>query len=292
MTAPITVTHFSDPGCPWAYSAMPHIAGLQWRYGDQLEWRLVLIGLTEEARQYAERGYTPATMAQGYRRFRERGMPYSTDPKARVPGTAMACRAVVTTRLDDPAREWEVFRALQYAQFTTTLVFDQPGDIVAALERVDGLDAKGYPGRLFDDDVTEAYEADRAESRTAEGTPTEFQGKSANTDGKVRFTAPSLIFERADGDRLEAGGFQSFEAYEVCIANLDTSLTRRAAPDDVVDALAAFPEGLTTREVSQILAEDKHAPDDDAAEERLIEAACAGRVERETLGSGALWTAR
>ncbi|MCW3015705.1 MAG: hypothetical protein JWO02_2797, partial [Solirubrobacterales bacterium] len=31
--APISVTHFSDPGCPWAYSASPAIAALQWRYG-------------------------------------------------------------------------------------------------------------------------------------------------------------------------------------------------------------------------------------------------------------------
>src|SRR3954447_21256784 len=43
----VSVTHFSDPGCPWAWSASPAIAALRWRYGDQLEWRHVMIGLTE-----------------------------------------------------------------------------------------------------------------------------------------------------------------------------------------------------------------------------------------------------
>ena len=35
--AKVEVTHFSDPGCPWAYSASPALAVLRWRYGDR--WR-------------------------------------------------------------------------------------------------------------------------------------------------------------------------------------------------------------------------------------------------------------
>ena len=66
----IKVTHFTDPGCPWAYSAWPAHATLQWRYGEQLRWTLVMIGLTEEAAQYAARGYTPTRSAVGYHRFR------------------------------------------------------------------------------------------------------------------------------------------------------------------------------------------------------------------------------
>jgi predicted DsbA family dithiol-disulfide isomerase len=61
----ISVTHFTDPGCPWAYSASPALAVMHWRYGDQLEWRLATIGLTEHADQYVRRGYTPARAARG-----------------------------------------------------------------------------------------------------------------------------------------------------------------------------------------------------------------------------------
>src|SRR4051794_41234286 len=99
MSARLQVTHYSDPGCPWAYSASPALAVLRWRYGDQLDWRLVTIGLTERAEQYLERGYTPASGAIGYTRFRRRfGMPFGTTPRPRVVGTARACRAIVATR--------------------------------------------------------------------------------------------------------------------------------------------------------------------------------------------------
>ncbi|MGZ6706003.1 MAG: hypothetical protein ACXVFN_03520 [Solirubrobacteraceae bacterium] len=128
----ITVTHFSDPGCPWAYSASPALATLRWRYGDQLDWRLVLIGLTEHASQYADRGYTPLGMARGYRDFRRYGMPFTTAPKRHVAATSRACRVIVAAREQDPALADATFRALQLAQFGSTLVLDDDGDLVTA----------------------------------------------------------------------------------------------------------------------------------------------------------------
>src|SRR3954449_8693910 len=101
---PISVTHFTDPGCPWAYSAMPALAALRWRYGDQLDWELVTIGLTEDAQQYVDRGYTPQMMTSGYLTFRRRwGMPFATAPKQRVSATSRACRAIVAARRQDAA---------------------------------------------------------------------------------------------------------------------------------------------------------------------------------------------
>src|SRR6188472_1527412 len=98
----IQVLHFTDPGCPWAYCARPVHATLRWRYGDQLDWRLVLIGLTESAQQYVDRGYTPERQARGYRNFRIWGMPFATEPKRRVAATARACRAVIAARMEHP----------------------------------------------------------------------------------------------------------------------------------------------------------------------------------------------
>ena len=87
----------------------------------------------------------------------------------------------------------------------------------------------------------------------------------------MRFTAPSLKFSNGRLT-LEAGGFQSFEAYDVLVANLDTSLARRAPAEDAAEVLHAFPDGLTTGEVAQIMAEDKYPPDLDEAEDALITA--------------------
>jgi protein-disulfide isomerase-like protein with CxxC motif len=142
----IETTHFTDPGCPWAYSASPALAALQWRYGDQLRWRLVTIGLTEDAGQYLERGYTPLRQLHGYMMFRDRfGMPFSTVPRARISATARACRAMVATRLQAPELEYAAFRALQFGNFTDSVVFDDDDDLRRALSRRRGGRGARHP---------------------------------------------------------------------------------------------------------------------------------------------------
>ena len=284
----VAVTHFSDPGCPWAYSASPAHAVLRWRYREQLQWRLVVIGLTEQADQYLRRGYTPAKSARGYLRFRHRGMPFATQPRERISATGLACRAIVATRLHAPEYEHAVFRALQFGWFTTPLVFDEPDGLIEALSGVDGLDAEAIIARLDDPAVEEAYQADRAEARTAEGKPTHAQGKAAQSDGPVRYTAPSLIFETG-GRSLEAGGFQPVEAYDVLLANLDPTLERTPPPEDPLEALEALPYALTTYEVAAVMAGNNETPDPEAAEAALIDRVADGSVIRQPLGDDALW---
>lgn len=290
-TPAITVTHYSDPGCPWAYSASPALAALQWRYGDQLHWDLVTIGLTEDPQAYVDRGYTPERQAQGNLRFRaDYGMPIAAAPRGRVVATGRACRAIVATRLLAPELEYAVFRALQFTQFCTTELFDTDAGIASALDRVPGLDTDVVLAALDAAATEEAYQEDRARTRTAAGGPTEFQGKAAQTDGPVRFTAPSLQFAHSGGRSLEAGGFQPVEAYDVCIANLDVTLDRRPPPEAAIDVLTAFPYGLTTAEVSAIMAPHLTAADTESTERSLIEAAAAGTAVRTQLGNDALWT--
>jgi 2-hydroxychromene-2-carboxylate isomerase len=287
----IRATHFSDPGCPWAYSISPALAVMYWRYSDGIDWRLVTIGLTESGAQYEARGYSPARSARGYRAFRRYGMPFATEPRRRIPGTGRACRAIVATRLSDPANEYAAFRALQFGWFTSPLVLDEDADIAAALQRVPGLDVDSVVGAIDSPAVVEAYEADRTEARSAAGGPTEFQGKAANTDGEVRFTAPSVVFE-GDAGSIEAGGFQSVEAYDLAVANLDRSLGRRAAPEDPLEALEAMPYGLTTQEVAAVMARGNDAPDRAAAEDALIGLVADGAVARVALADDALWLPR
>ncbi|CAA9481153.1 MAG: hypothetical protein AVDCRST_MAG65-1445 [uncultured Solirubrobacteraceae bacterium] len=284
----VAVECFSDPGCPWGYSANPALAVLRWRYGRQLDWRLIVIGLTESGRQYEQRGYTPVKMAHGNRRFRRFGMPFAIAPRGRVLGTGRACRAIVATRHAAPDREWAAYRALQFAWFNTTLPLDEDDGIATALESVPGLDVTSVIDGIDTDSVERSYQADRAEARRAAGSPTEFQGKAAATDGPVRYTAPSLVFSQ-DGRRLEAGGFQPVEAYDVLIANLDPTLARRGPVEDVAEALDFFPDGLTTQEVAELMRAGNDPVDRDAAEAALVELAAAGGVGRATLGDDALW---
>jgi 2-hydroxychromene-2-carboxylate isomerase len=284
----IAATLYSDSGCPWAYSANPALRVLEWRYRDQLAWRLVLIGLTEDASQYEARGYTPGRAALGQLRFRRFGMPFSPDPKARICATARACRAVVAARILDPGSEWRVFRALALANFTTPLLLDDDAQLADTLDSVPGLRGREIVAMLDSDEVSEAYERDRAESRTAAGSPSELQGKTAASDGPVRFTAPSIVFER-DGRRLEAGGFQPVEAYDVLVANLDPSLSREPAPPSPLPLLQHFTDGLTTQEVAALMTEGNDLPDRAGAEAGLIELVASGDAARSPLGDDALW---
>jgi 2-hydroxychromene-2-carboxylate isomerase len=286
----IAVTHFTDPGCPFAYSASPALAVLRWRYGDQLDWRLVTIGLAEDPQRYLDAGYTPTRSTIGQQSYFKRfGMPLLMEPRARVTATSRACRAIVATRRLYPGREDEVLRALQLAWFTTPLLLDEDSDIAQALARVEGLDVAGVIAAIDDSETLAAYEDDKEQTRSAEGGPTDFQGKARQTDGPVRYSAPSLVFQNAAGLRLEAGGFQTIDAYDVLIANLDPTLERQPPPDEAIDALRSFPDGLVTAEVAAILAQNNQLPDRAAAERALIELTGAGAVRREALADDALW---
>ena len=172
----ISATLYTDPGCPWAYSGIPALRVLEWRYRDQLAWRLVMVGLTEQASQYEARGYTPLRGALGQLRFRDRyGMPFAPVPKARVSATSRACRVIVAARLDQPGSEWPVLRALQLANFTTPLVLEDDRQLAEVLGRLDGVDGERLVARIDDPEVVAAYDRDRAETRTAEGSAAELQ---------------------------------------------------------------------------------------------------------------------
>jgi 2-hydroxychromene-2-carboxylate isomerase len=286
----ITATLYTDPACPWAYSALPANRVLEWRYGDQLSWRLVMIGLREDASGLAERGYDPAQAALAQTKFRERyGMPFAAAPKERPAGTGRGCRAVVAARLLEPGSEWRVLRALQLANFTSPLLLDDAESIREALRAVPGVDGDAIADRIDDDEVVQAYERDRAEARTAAGTAAEAQGKTSTSDGPVRFTAPTIVFER-DGQRLVAGGWQPLLAYDVVIANLDPNLRRTPPPETPETLFERFPEGLTTVEVAALLAQGPDpVPDLPAAEQALLRLVADGKLVRLPLGHDAVW---
>lgn len=284
----IRATLYTDPGCPWAYSANPALRVLEWRYGDQLSWQLVMIGLTERAEQYVERGFTPARLALSALHFRRYGMPFALMPKARVCATARACRAVVAARLLHPGREPAVLRALQLAQFTSDLLLDENAQLERVLGTLEGIDAAALVAQLDSPAVEAAYADDRRRSRSAAGSAAELQEKTATSDGPVRFTAPTLHLAGARGELL-AGGFQPVEAYDVLIANLDPGLRRRPPAAGALEALEAFPEGLCTQEIAAIMAAGNEPPDRPRAEAELVGLVAEGLVSRQPLGDDALW---
>jgi 2-hydroxychromene-2-carboxylate isomerase len=288
--APVRVTQYTDPSCPWAYSAEPCLRHLEWRYGDGLEWRTVMIGLSEDTRARERAGVTPESRVEGWLDFGRRfGMPVSSTPRTRLIASGRACRAVKAAERDGAAAGARMLRGVRLAWFTSTLLLDSEEGIAEVAEAA-GLDGAAIVAGIDDPEVEAAYQRDRAEARSAAetGAPAIAQGRAAESESGARFTAPSLVFER-DGQRLVAGGWQPFDAYDLCVANLAPELPRRPRPEPA-DLLPAYPSGLVTAELAEVCRErndDRSAADVTMA---LAELERAGIVRRTPIGDDdGLW---
>ena len=70
-----------------------------------------------------------------------------------------------------------------------------------AIAWVPGIDAEAIVAAAHDPETEELFVQDRDLARSAANSPTEFQDKHANTDGRVRYTAPSIRFTNRQGGR-------------------------------------------------------------------------------------------
>src|SRR5690349_12749040 len=155
-----TITEYTDPGCPFAFSAEPFRLRLQWMYGDQIEWRPRMVVLAESADEYLEKGFDPERQAEAFRRLSARyGMPMDTSVRPRMAATGPACRAVIAARQFAPELEWPLLRRLRLRHFAGELL-DAPEMIAAAAADV------GFDPALIDrPEVEPAYQQDKAASR-------------------------------------------------------------------------------------------------------------------------------
>jgi 2-hydroxychromene-2-carboxylate isomerase len=285
---PVAVTQYTDPSCPWAYSAEPFLRGLEWRYGDGLTWRTVMIGLSEDTRARERAGVTPEGRVQGWKTYETRfGMPVLSTPRTRLIASGRACRAVKAAERAGAGDR--LLRALRLAWFTTTLLLDTD-DAIGQVAAAAGLDSAAVVAGLDDPYVESGYQHDRAEARTAgvNGAPAVAQGRAAFSEPSARFTAPSLVFSRGS-QILVAGGWQPFDAYDLCIANLAPDLPRQPAPEPA-ELLAAYPDGLTAVEVAQVCRDRNDDPDPAATSAVLERLEHAGAARRTPIGDEqSLW---
>lgn len=288
--SPITARLFIDPTCPFGYSSSPELRTIEWRYRDQLEWQLVMIGMSEPD-SLTGSSITATDVASWQVDLRERyGMPFAIEPKVRRTSSSRACQAIVAARLLQPGSEWRALRAIQLLNFNSPLLVDDDDQLRAALSSVEGLDADRIVDSLDSYEVQDAYRTDWAEARTAANGPTDLQGKTASTPDGTRYTSPAIIFE-AGLRRLEIGGFQPAAAYDVAIANLDPTLNRSDPAESPLDALRLYPGGLATQEIAAIMNKGNDVPDRVEAERELIRLLGDRVVNRISMGDDAIWLA-
>ncbi|MCW2996828.1 MAG: hypothetical protein JWN65_377 [Solirubrobacterales bacterium] len=248
----VQITEFTDPGCPFAFSAEPMRRRLDWLFGDQLGWTVVMVGLAQTGADYDGKGFTTEVMAQAFKKIAaDHGMPIDSAERPRMAATVPACKAVVAVRLHAPAATRTILRALRVRHFAGDLL-DAP-ETLAAAARDAGLDPEQVARWADGDDVQAALADDMHRARHPHPAALAQDHKLAAWDGGRRYTCPS--YEMTDGDQesaLVAAGFQPLAAYEVLLANLDPGLRRRASTDDVAEVLAWAGEPLATKEVAMV----------------------------------------
>jgi len=57
------ITEFTDPACPWAYSAEPFRHRLDWLYDGSLEWEPRMVVLADSPADHERNGFTPEKLA-------------------------------------------------------------------------------------------------------------------------------------------------------------------------------------------------------------------------------------
>jgi 2-hydroxychromene-2-carboxylate isomerase len=239
----LDVEHFTDPACPFAFSAEPVRLRLRWHYGDGLRWTTRMIVLTREPGE-AEK------LAEGAPGLQRRyGMPIDPRPYPRPASSEPACRAVVAARLHAPDRADALLRALRVRVMQNGLL-DDPALVDAAAADA-GLAPRALAGWCATAEVAAALEADAAAARDPLPAARALDHKLGGPRGRRRYTAPSYVI-----DGVAIAGFNPVEAYETAIANRAPDLPRRPPPESVEALLAWAGEPLATAEVALVMGAD------------------------------------
>ena len=281
MPAILSVTEFTDPGCPFAFSAEPTRWRIRWLYADhEVEWRPRMVVLARSADEYAAKGLTPEMVAGGVEQLSEAyGMPMDTAVRDRVPGTLPACTAVVATRLHAPELEAAMLRRLRLRNFNGEDL-DAASTIAHAAQDV-GLDPDTVAAWMEDLDVKAAVEADATAARHPAPAALVLDHKLADWENGRRYTCPSYEL-RPDANEAALQvipGFQPWAVYDTVLANLLPGVERRPDAQSVTEVLAWAGEPLAAAEVAAVCGIEI-----DAAIDQLQDVA-----RHVPWGNGALW---
>ena len=251
-SAEVRITEFTDPGCPWAYSAEPFRRRLEWLYGDRIDWRVCVVGLAEGPEHYLEKGFTPDKQARSFARIaKDHGMPIDTSERPRMSATVPACRAIVAARHHAPDQERRLLRRLRVRTFSGELLDD--AQTVAGAATDAGIDPDELERWCSDEQVETALREDMERARRPIPAARVLDDKLANWSGGRRYTCPSYEMERvADGVRIAVPGFQPFNVYDVLLANLVPDVERREPASSAEEVLEWTATPLATKEVAVV----------------------------------------
>ena len=248
----VRITEFTDPACPWAYSAEPFRHRIDWLYEGRIEWEPRMVVLAD-TREEQEDKFTPEQLADSVRKIAaEHLMPMDTRAKPYVPPSRPACRLVVAARVhSDRLAVRRALRSLRIRNFSGALIDDPATIRGAAADAGIGDELDDW---LADPEVERELDEDASLARRPMPAARVLDHKLANWSGGRRYTCPSYEITRLeDGVTISVPGFQPFAVYDAILANLVPGLDRREPPATAEEVLSwrGFP--LSTQEVATVL---------------------------------------
>jgi predicted DsbA family dithiol-disulfide isomerase len=248
---PVSVTIYTDPGCPFGFNAQRQEAQLLWHYGHAIDVTRRMIVLREQSATYEEAGFSREMIAANSARLRKLyGMPMLTEPSDRLASTRDACRAYVGARMHDRDRADVLLRALRRRSFSEGQDLDDPDTIHGAGAEA-GIEAEAIDDWLTDDEVDAQLRSDMADTRDPLPEARSLSHRLSGRDGQSRYSTASAVFRHGD-NRLVMPGFQPFAVYEVAMANVAPEVERRDPPGDVEQILEWAKYPLATAEIAEL----------------------------------------
>ena len=277
----IRVRYYTDPACPWSWSAEPSVRRLTVEFGDDLEWSYVMGGL---ARDYAGGqdnsdlrwdavDMYPRLMAHWLDVAEHGRMPI--DPRlwseAPISSTYPACIAVkaAAEQCDDGGGAY--LRAVREGLMCFRRKLDTP-QMLTEEARALGLDVARFRSSLDSSATIEAFGADLDATRAVPEGARE-QGGVKVISGSERLTMPSIEFVAEDGATHGVYGHKPYEAYAAAATAAGAQPSGAARPRPLeaierfgrmglpeVEAVCGLPAPVASAELWKLVVEWRARP--------------------------------
>ena len=237
---PVLARYYTDPACPWSWSAEPAVRKLMVEFGDNVSWTYVMGGL---ARDYTKTpGGSDALLAHWLDVADRGGMPI--DPRlwrdAAISSSYPACMAVKAAAEQAQDRGYHYLRVLREGLMCFRRKLDTTEALVEEARRA-RLDVEQFRLSAGSNAILEAFGDDLEEVRDPpEG--------AVVTSGRISF--PSVLFAGEDGSRHGAWEFRSYAELRGA-AEAAGAVPTGSPPPSVLDALRRFGT-MATAEVAAV----------------------------------------
>jgi predicted DsbA family dithiol-disulfide isomerase len=249
----VQVRFYTDPACPWSWSAEPALRKLMWEFDGELEFAWVMGGLT--------RSYEDANLLEVASQWLDDTaageMP--TDPRiwSQNPLTSSypACEAVEAAKEQGWQAAYRYLRTLREGIMFERRKLDHPDALIDAAGRA-GIDRSRFERVLRSDASTAAFEADLEEVRDPPQEARDADAIHRNAKGRERISFPSAVFV-GEGSRRGVWGTDAVDPERMQAAALAAGARRvNDGPLEPLEAIDRYGR-CATREL-EVLAGRSH----------------------------------